>query len=238
MRNPKDWRPTKFVFEDGHWRASRDPAQVWPPSRLVADILARQYARCIGQYARGRLLDHGCGQSPLYGIYRDKCDEVVGVDWQASLHDVELADVYADLNEQLPFPDDHFDTILSTDVVEHLWNPIGVLRELARITRPGGHIILGTPFNYWIHEAPYDYFRWTSHALRKLGEDAGLEVVEQIACGDVNEVLADTLLKKFGGRMRLVDVIDKVARATGFVKLDRQSAGQFALANIAVYRSR
>lgn len=239
MRNAEAWRPTKFVEHGGQWRASRDPAQVAPSSRLAADMLANVYAGLIRRHASGRLLDHGCGQSPLFGLYRQHCAETVGVDWQGSVHDVGLADVFADLNEPLPFPDAHFDTILSTDVVEHLWNPIGVMRDLARLTRPGGHVILGTPFNYWVHEAPHDYFRWSIYALRKLGEDAGLVVVEEVSCGDAPEVIADTLMKRLEFRSRAAtSAVDKLLRAVRFVSIDRRSGGRFALANVVVYRRR
>jgi SAM-dependent methyltransferase len=206
-------------------------------SRLIADMLALRYARFIGLYATGRILDHGCGQSPMLGMYRDKCTEIIGVDWTGSPHDTAYADIYADLNDRLPFEDAYFDTVLSSDVVEHLYNPVAVLADLSRVTRPGGYIILGTPFNYWIHEAPHDYFRWTIHALRKLGQDAGLEIVEEASCGDTREVLADIALKRMAMRSsRLAQLMEWMFRATRFVSVDRVSNGQFTLANVVVFR--
>jgi 2-polyprenyl-3-methyl-5-hydroxy-6-metoxy-1,4-benzoquinol methylase len=60
---------------------------------------------------------------------------------------------------QMPFADTTFDTIISSDVVEHLWNPLGIMTDLTRVLKTGGNLIVGTPFNYWLREAPNDYFR-------------------------------------------------------------------------------
>ncbi|MGE5109782.1 MAG: class I SAM-dependent methyltransferase [Acidobacteriaceae bacterium] len=48
-------------------------------------------------------------------------------------------------NEELPFPADYFDTIALTDVIEHLFDPIGALQELHRVLRPNGVLLLHTP---------------------------------------------------------------------------------------------
>lgn len=55
-----------------------------------------------------------------------------------------------DANEPLPFPDDHFDLIWSSEVIEHLSDPARTLEELRRVTRPGGDIILTTPNSYML----------------------------------------------------------------------------------------
>lgn len=233
MQNVEMWRPTKYVRHDGVWRASRDRSQVAPSSLLVADLLVRHYAELIGAHARGCLLDHGCGQSPLYGVYKDHVSEVVAVDWPGSLHDTSHADEYADLNLTMPFSDGQFDTILSSDVIEHLWNPRAVFWDMARVLKPGGTLIVGTPFNYWLHEAPYDFFRWSPFAIEKLGAEAGLNVIEMRWCGGGKEVLLDTLMKVGLRRLPRTCVgFYEVMRATGLVSSKSKSGGSFCLGTV------
>jgi 2-polyprenyl-3-methyl-5-hydroxy-6-metoxy-1,4-benzoquinol methylase len=57
----------------------------------------------------------------------------------------EIEWIQADLNAPLPCPDASFDAIISTEVIEHLENPRAVFRELSRLLRPGGRLLLTTP---------------------------------------------------------------------------------------------
>jgi hypothetical protein len=57
------------------------------------------------------------------------------------------------------------------------------------------------PFNYWLPEAPNDYFRWTKFAIEKLGKQCGLEMVARFSCGGSREVLADIALKTLSSRL-------------------------------------
>ncbi|MGY0575775.1 class I SAM-dependent methyltransferase [Bradyrhizobium sp. RDM12] len=233
MRNQDQWKPTKFVLTGPGWRASRDPAQVSPASRLVADIVARRYEDLIPKHVRGRLLDHGCGRLPLYGMYKDLASEVIAVDWGNSLHPTEHMDETHDLNQPMPFASGSFDTIISSDVVEHLWNPVGVMSELARVLKPGGKIILNTPFNYWVHEAPHDYFRWSRYAIEELAERAGLHVVERLSCGGPKEVLADVAFKiLLRVSIKAVSFVDMIARP--ILSTEETGDSPFTLGNIAV----
>lgn len=220
--------------------ASRDPSQVAVQSRLVADVFVGHYEALIPKHARGALLDHGCGQLPLFGIYKDIVSEVTAVDWSYSQHPTNHVDTYCDLNYTMPFPDARFDTVLSSDVIEHLWNPIEIFRDIARVLKPGGKLIVGTPFNYWLHEAPYDYFRWSPYAVEKIGNEVGLELIELRLCGGNREVLADTLLKSLDGRIgcMFAGVIDTVLRWFHLVSLTRQKANPMTLGTVAVLQRR
>jgi SAM-dependent methyltransferase len=142
-------------------------------------------------------------------------------------------DQACDLNERMPFEDRSFDTIISSDVLEHLWNPVEVMKDLARVLRPGGKVILNTPFNYWVHEAPHDYFRWTRFAIEGLATRAGLQVVERIPCGGSKEVLADIALKiTLRVSSKAASVADRLARP--FLSFEAAKDGPFTLGNMAV----
>ena len=111
-----------------------------------------RYRELIHQYlVPGQpLLDAGCG------CYMKSCKDlssvarVVGIDLETALEsDNQSAPfgVCGDL-DRLPFPSDYFDMVISRSVVEHLENPAVVFRELHRVLRPGGKVVLCTPNKY------------------------------------------------------------------------------------------
>jgi SAM-dependent methyltransferase len=146
--------------------------------RFIADITAQWYERAIRAQARGRLLDLGCGDVPLYGVYRDLVQEHICINWANSLHPSIHLDFAVDLGGKLPFEDGSFDTILVTDVLEHLAEPAGAMCETAGILRLGGKLIIGVRFFYWIHEEPHDYHWYTEFALQRMCQLSGLSIVE------------------------------------------------------------
>lgn len=85
-------------------------------------------------------------------------------------------DIVSDLS-QLPFRDDTFEAILNVEVLEHVREPKGVLRELFRVIRPGGRLFLIAPQGWEEHSIPNDYFRFTSFALRYLFGETGFDVL-------------------------------------------------------------
>lgn len=117
---------------------------------------------------KGCVIDLGCGIALYRGDILKVADEYIGVDWKNSFHDQSNVDVFANLSEHLPFKDDCADTIVSFQVMEHLPEPNFYLSECYRILRPGGRLFITVPFMWHVHEAPYDYFRYTRHGLEYL----------------------------------------------------------------------
>lgn len=198
MQLDPTWRPTKYVQHGSGLKASRDSAEVGVGSRMIADLTARFYDHAIARHARGRLLDLGCGKAPLYGTYAPRVDHVLRVDWGESMHGNAQVDVLHDLTKPLPFEDEQFDTIIFSDVLEHLPEPENSFADLTRVLARNGVIIMNTPFFYLIHEEPHDYYRYTQFALRKFADDQGLEVVELKPLGGAPEVCVDIISKLLG----------------------------------------
>jgi SAM-dependent methyltransferase len=127
------------------------------------------------EYLTGCVIDLGCGNAQYKEDILHSATEYIGVDWNKSLHKVDRVDVIANLTQQLPFKNGYADTVVSFQVLEHLSEPAFFLSECFRILKPGGYIFLTVPFIWHLHEAPYDYYRFTrfgiEHLLSKTGFD-------------------------------------------------------------------
>jgi SAM-dependent methyltransferase len=196
MRNAERWVPTKVVRSPGgQFTPTSDPSILGAASRLVASRQIAAYEAALRRYARGVLLDMGCGTVPYLEMYRPFVDANVCVDWDSSLHPSPYLDETADLNEPLGFGSESFDTVLLTDVLEHIARPWSLFSEIARVLRPDGHVIVGVPYMYWLHEQPHDYYRYTEFGLRELARGAHLDPVHLVRYGGAPEILSDITAK-------------------------------------------
>ena len=195
MQNVKKWKPSKFVYKKGKLVASRNKQEVSLSSRLMAGLIAKFYGHALPTYAKGNLLDLGCGKVPLYEAYKDKISNCICVDWDNSLHKNIFSDMTMDLNDSLPFEGKSFDTIILSDVLEHIKNPQSLWIEINRILKENGVLIMNVPFHYWIHEHPFDYFRYTRYALENFADESGFEIITLCELGGIIEVLADLIAK-------------------------------------------
>ncbi len=141
-------------------------------------MLVRWYAQMLPRYARGRLLDLGCGKAPYYPLYAPHVSEVLCTDWAHSLHGGEYLDFVSDFEHHLPLTDACVDTVMLSDVLEHVFRPKHVIAEMFRILRPGGVAIIHAPLLYVVHEAPHDYFRYTQFAIQRIAAETGFAIEE------------------------------------------------------------
>lgn len=154
-------------------------AHNWLIFRLIEPALEESLQR----YARGRLLDVGCGEKPYAALVAPWVDAHLGLDHPGSPHGSAGVDL-SGTADAIPAGDASFDTVLCTDVLEHLEEPARALAEAFRVLAPGGHGIYTVPHIWHLHEEPRDFYRFTKHGLRHLFESAGFEVVELRAlCG-------------------------------------------------------
>lgn len=85
-------------------------------------------------------------------------------------------DIYADAS-RLPIADSSVDHVICLEVIEHLREPAAALREIERILKPGGRAWVSIPFMYPIHNAPFDFQRYTEYGLRREAARANLEIL-------------------------------------------------------------
>ncbi len=148
-------------------------APFFDPSRLEHESIHESLV-AAKSYFRGIVLDIGCGSRPYIDIVGDSAVRYLGVDLSTT-HDPP-PDVCAD-SLVLPFKDRCVETVLSTQVIEHVANPFAMMKEIGRVLRPGGCLVLTAPQAWPLHEEPFDYFRYTRYGLELLAKEAGLEIV-------------------------------------------------------------
>ena len=132
----------------------------------------------------GKLLDLGCGNKPYSHIYNEYCDSSIGCDVPFSLHKnakVEVECYAEDIDKH--FELNLFDCVLCTEVLEHTVNDRKVISNINTILKPGGSLIISTPFTYVLHEAPHDYRRYTYYGLRKILEENNFKVNSAFSMG-------------------------------------------------------
>ena len=70
--------------------------------------------------------------------------------------------------EKVPFKPNSFDLVICTQVLEHVREPQIVLNEFFRIAKEGGSIYISAPQGWGVHQAPYDFFRYTHESIEKI----------------------------------------------------------------------
>lgn len=127
----------------------------------------------------GLVIDLGCGIRPFEQDILQYATEYIGVDWANTLHGLH-ADIIADLNKPLPLKSGSADHIITLEVMEHLYEPRIMLSEAFRVLRSGGELTLSVPFQWWVHESPWDFYRYTNFGLKYLLEKTGFADVTVI----------------------------------------------------------
>lgn len=143
------------------------------PAFLHTLMLETTLKQC-GAYVKGVTLDVGCGHRPYEKTFFAAAEKYVGMDY---LTDRSTPDVVGSATD-IPLDDAGFDTVVSTEVLEHVPDPLKALREMYRVLKPGGHLILSTPMYWPRHEVPYDYFRYPYDGLLHLIKTSGFELVQ------------------------------------------------------------
>ncbi|MFC1994503.1 class I SAM-dependent methyltransferase [Chloroflexota bacterium] len=110
-------------------------------------------------YMKGTILDIGGGRKR--GNFKEPSD----AEWIVLDSDIELCpDILSDA-QNIPMDSNTVDCVKCTELLEHVEYPERVLDEISRILRPGGTLILSTPFSVGIHSDPHDFQRFTDEKL-------------------------------------------------------------------------
>jgi SAM-dependent methyltransferase len=154
------------------------PEIFWNPVYLCESSLRLEIEKAIKSFSittSDKWLDVGCGLRP-YEHHFPK-NSYIGVDVEYSGRDKMLKspDYFYDGNI-LPFPENSFDGVISTQVFEHVPNTRALIAEIHRVIKPGGGLVVSLPFMWQEHEEPYDFSRFTSFGITELLKQNGFEI--------------------------------------------------------------
>lgn len=145
------------------------------PSKVRLDASARAFIPRLN----GPVLDVGAGEQP-YRRYLKNGDDYVSMD----LSEGRGAEIVGSVLD-IPLESDSFEGIICTEVIEHVDDPQSAIRELLRVSKPGGLLYLTAPMSWGLHYEPHDYFRYTKYGLSSMLEREGFEVLEIRQIGGV-----------------------------------------------------
>jgi SAM-dependent methyltransferase len=148
----------------GEGRRSPNPSTpTWAVLGPLSAWLRDQARELHEEHGRYRLLDVGCGVKPYYPWFEPYVSEYVGVDLGGN----PAAELEGPI-EALPVDDASFDVVICTQVLEHCDDPAQGVRELRRVVKPGGRVLLSTHGVMVYHPSPNDRWRWTHEGLNRL----------------------------------------------------------------------
>ena len=154
--------------------AARLPAFLRRRLMVVETAIDASLAEFAEETAAGsRILDAGAGEGAHASFFRH-C-RYTSVDLGVGDTSWDYSDLSAKANlVALPFEDGAFDAAVNIVVLEHTPEPARVLKEIARVLRPGGRLLLVAPQMWEVHQAPHDYYRFTRYGLARLLAEAAL----------------------------------------------------------------
>jgi SAM-dependent methyltransferase len=138
----------------------------------------------------GKILDFGCGDKP-YKSFFNHAIEYIGLDIEneGHSHEKEEIDVYYD-GKTIPFENEYFDSVFSSEVFEHVFDIDPILDEIYRVLKKGGKMLISLPFIWNEHEEPNDFGRYTSFGIKHILDKHGFEVIRLTKTGHFAAVAA------------------------------------------------
>lgn len=125
----------------------------------------RNFSKTVQNEGGQKILDLGCGVKPYESLF-PFVEKYVGFDVEPHPR----VDVTG-FNWDLPFQENEFDALISTQVLEHTAKVRETVAEIRRVVKPGGLIYISVPLTFPEHGIPYDFYRFTRYGLMEVFKD-------------------------------------------------------------------
>lgn len=142
----------------------------------------------IMPHIRGRVLDLGAGMAKYKETITKHATDYIACDVKKN----ENIDTVCDVTN-LVFPPESFDTVISTQVFEHVDNPFIVAQEIKKVLKTGGNAIITAPFMFPFHADPKDNFRFSREGLEEIFKSIGFEIIDSGIYGGFFIVLSEMI---------------------------------------------
>lgn len=142
-------------------------------------LLKNKLETAIKCYAKGLTLDIGAGSLNYRGLIEKTGAQYKSLDFAKTKNKYQKnynLDYIGDAQE-LPINDHQFDTVFCSQVLEHIPEPQKAVKEIFRVLKKNGYALISAPHLAYLHNEPYDFYRYTKHGLRYLVETAGLKII-------------------------------------------------------------
>jgi len=168
--------------------------RTYPNLRMISKKRFKWLKELAG---KGSVLIIGSGDKCEF--YRNKFRESLLIN--SDVHNQFGVDIVFDAHN-IPFKDNTFQLVYSSQVLEHTLQPWVVSKEINRVTKTGGFIHTEVPFCFPYHGQPYDFYRFTPEGLRLLFQQCELVRDEVISGGGSSSayMLSESMINKFSGR--------------------------------------
>lgn len=152
--------------------------------------------RRVLPYFKGTHIDIGCGRTPFKQMIQEEgnIDKYIGIDIENPIYQTsdEKPDMFWD-GLTLPLEDNSIDSAMIIEVLEHVPDPVIVLKEINRVLKKGSTVFITVPFLWNLHDVPYDEYRYTPFCIRRMLKDSNFEEVEMEGTGGWDASLATIL---------------------------------------------
>lgn len=161
-----NWRKVLQEFRGSSQRRYLSPA-IYAQYKVVLPLMSR--------YIHGKMIDLGCGDMPFRELLINQVDTYDSLDLWPQCEDITFVGDIEDMSIIEPCV---YDSAICLEVLEHVPNPHQAIKEIRRILKPSGIVLISVPHLSRLHDIPRDYFRFTSYGLTHLLQLAGFEIID------------------------------------------------------------
>lgn len=173
----------------------RNKSIIWESLYFIRDLRSKEVFKALEKYCQGNVLDVGGGDFHLKIKGKNlqfNSWTILEEDKKQVSEDKKFKIVYGD-GCSMPFENNYFDLILNIQVLEHVYEPIKMVSESARVLKKNGYGVFLIPQTANLHYLPHNYYNFTRSWIEKVMKESDLEILELKPLGGFWSTIASRL---------------------------------------------